>query len=74
MTMNMTQEQLNALITCHGTPRVALPDGTIGIFSSLQREDGSGKRFNLTFTMPESLRIGNSRVPVCRVVFTRIVN
>jgi hypothetical protein len=48
LTKQMTKFQLFALLTADKTPAVTMPDGRPGILQAIQREDGSGKSFNLT--------------------------
>ena len=43
----MTKEQLLGLLTLRGTPIVKI-NGVPHILNSVEREDGSGRKFNLT--------------------------
>lgn len=45
----MTREQLLSLLTMNGTPIIKI-NGVPHILNSVQREDGSGRKFNLTCT------------------------
>lgn len=57
--MKMTKHQLFALMTSDGSPTIRLPNGRIGVVSSIEREDGSGRSFNLTVKVSKPPRIGN---------------
>jgi hypothetical protein len=48
MQMTMTKWQLLSLLTTREVPYLTLPDNRQGVLDSVQREDGSGKSFNLT--------------------------
>lgn len=46
--MTMTRWQLMSLLTTHGTATMTLPDGRTGCLNGIEREDGSGRSFNVT--------------------------
>lgn len=58
MRMTMTQAQLLSLLTHQGAPAVSLPDGRKGYLHAVQREDGSGRSFNVTVMVPGGWRLG----------------
>lgn len=70
LSSTMTKFQLFALLTSDGGKRVTLPDGNQGTLDSIQREDGSGRCFNLTVCMGYVLA-GINRVPRYRTMFVR---
>lgn len=47
MQLTMTKWQLFALLSSQETPWLTLPDGSKGILRAAEREDGSGRNFNL---------------------------
>jgi hypothetical protein len=56
MTMSMPLSKLLSLLTQRGCAELVLPDGRVGYLNSIEREDGSGKSFNLTVMAPVSYR------------------
>lgn len=56
MALKLTKMQLLNLLTSRGSPRVKLPDGRVGTVQSVQREDGSGRCFNIELSFGTSFR------------------
>jgi hypothetical protein len=52
--MVITSRQLSTLwnrLTTPGIAKLTLPDGTTAVLNSIEREDGSGRSFNLYLTV-----------------------
>ena len=45
--VSLSAQELVDMLLSPITPQVMLPDGRVGIIDSVQREDGSGRSFNV---------------------------